>query len=165
MSYALNIDGAAQPQRAWIVQRDRRAAIPIRGTSSCAVYRRSVMRATHWARWATCALAISICVPAALADRGTKSVSTCTTFDQADKGENKVEFTIRNSCTIPVDCSISWRVICAPDSKKRRAVHAGATKLLLGDATSQSADASAAVCGDDSWSIDNIQWACQPNKE
>jgi len=123
------------------------------------------MRSPTWTRWATCALAISICVPVAFADRGTKSISTCTSFGQEDKGEDKVQFTVHNSCTIPVDCSISWRVVCAPQSKKRRAVHAGAAKLELPNGGMQSAEASATVCGDDSWSIDSIAWSCQPNKE
>ena len=123
------------------------------------------MRSATWTRGAACALAISFFVPVALADRGTKSISSCTLFDQQDKGDDKVEFTIQNSCTVPVDCSITWRVLCAPESKKRRASHAGAAKLALPNGSSQSAEASAAVCGDDSWSIDSIAWSCQPNKE
>jgi hypothetical protein len=125
------------------------------------------MRAKTWTRWAMCALAISICVPlAAVADRdGKKSIATCATFGQQDKGDDKVEFTIHNSCTVPVDCSISWRVVCAPESKKRRATHLGAAKLALTNNTVQTAEASAAVCGDDGWSIDNIAWSCQPNKD
>lgn len=123
------------------------------------------MRSTTWARWATCALAISILVPVATADHGSKSIATCTAFGQQDKGDDKVEFSIHNTCTIPVDCSISWRVVCAPESKKRRAVHPGAAKLLLADGSMQTAEASAAICGEDGWSIDNISWSCQPNKE
>ena len=123
------------------------------------------MRAASWTRWAACALAISICVPVALADRDKKSIADCTSFGQQDKGDDKVEFTIHNSCTIPVDCSITWRVVCAPESKKRRAVHAGAAKLALGNSSMQTAEASAAICGDDGWSIDHIAWSCQPNKD
>jgi len=121
------------------------------------------MRSHSWARWATCALAISISA-VAFADHH-KSLSDCTAFDQADKGEDKVEFTIHNTCTIPVDCTVSWRVVCAPDSKKRRSSHANATKLAITDGTSQSADASAAICGDDAWAIDSVNWSCLPNKE
>jgi hypothetical protein len=121
------------------------------------------MRATCWARWATCALAITICVPAS-ADRA-RSLSSCTSFDQTDKGDDRVAFTIRNTCSIPVDCSVSWRVVCAPDSKKRRALHPGAAKFAISDGGSQSAEASAAVCGDDAWAIDSVLWACQPNKD
>jgi hypothetical protein len=122
------------------------------------------MRATCWARWATCALAISICVPA-IADRARRSLADCTSFDQADKGDDKVAFTIRNACSIPVDCSVSWRLVCAPDSKKRRASHPGTARLAITEGGSQSAEASAAVCGDDAWAIDSVQWRCLPNKE
>jgi hypothetical protein len=125
------------------------------------------MRATTWARWASCALAIMIAVPAATAGDGgaKKSLATCTSFDQADKDEETVEFSIHNTCSIPVDCSISWRVVCAPDSKKRRASHAGAKKLSLSSMGGDSAQASAAVCGDDAWMIDGVQWSCEPNKD
>ncbi len=122
------------------------------------------MRSARRARWATCAIAISICVPAA-ADRHGRSLSDCTTFDQADKGEDAVAFSIKNGCTVPVDCSISWRVVCAPASKKRKSVHPSAAKLALTEGMTSSAEASAAVCGDDSWTIDGIEWSCQPNKD
>lgn len=123
------------------------------------------MRAASWTRWATCALAISICVPVAVADGGKKSISDCTSFGQEDKGDDKVQFTIQNTCTIPVDCAISWRLVCAPQSKKRRASHVGAAKLAFTSSSTQTAEASASVCGDDSWSLDNISWSCQPNKD
>lgn len=127
------------------------------------------MPSRRWARWATCALAMSICVPA-LADRDTgarakKSLSECTSFDQTEKTEVALDLSIKNSCTIPVDCSISWRVVCAPDSKKRRSVHPASSKLSLVEGATSSAQASAAVCGDESWSIEAIEWSCQPNKE
>jgi hypothetical protein len=124
------------------------------------------MRSTQWAKWASCALAISICVPVAFADRGAKrSLASCTSFDQQDKGDDGVQFTLQNSCTVPVDCTVSWRVVCAPDSKKRKTTHAGSAKLALADANAQSAQASAAVCGDDGWAIDSITWSCEPNKD
>src|SRR4051812_29556079 len=110
------------------------------------------MRSTTWARWATCALAIMIIVPAATADRGDKrTIATCTSFDQTDKDADTVELSIHNSCSMPVDCTMSWRVVCAPESKKRRAVHPGSSKLALISAGTGSAQASATVCGDDAW--------------
>ncbi|HEX7844130.1 MAG TPA: hypothetical protein VF469_41930 [Kofleriaceae bacterium] len=126
------------------------------------------MRTVSWVRWATCALTLSIAVstviPAA-ADRRQRSLAACTSFDQADKGDSKVAFTIHNACSIPVDCSVSWRVVCAPDSKKRRASHPSAARLAVLDGGTQSAEASAAICGDDAWSIDSVEWSCQPNKD
>ena len=123
------------------------------------------MRTATWARWATCALAVTILVPTALADRGHRSLADCTAFDQADKDDSTVKFTIHNGCSVPVDCAISWRVVCAPDTKKRRASHANATKLALTDGGTNSAEASAAVCKDDSWAIKDVEWSCAPNKD
>lgn len=124
------------------------------------------MRSATWTRWATCALALSICVPLAAAQpTRTRSVATCTTFDQEDKDDETLSLKIHNTCSIPVDCTLSWRVVCAPESKKRRAVHKRSTNLTVTDGTTQTTDASAAVCGDDAWVIDSILWSCQPNKD
>lgn len=123
------------------------------------------MRTNTWARWATCALAIMIAIPAATADRAKKSLAECTSFDQQDKDDDATVFTIQNTCTVPVDCSITWRVVCAPDSKKRRSTHAKSAKLAVNDSGAGSAEASAAVCGDDAWAIDSVNWSCEPNKD
>jgi hypothetical protein len=122
------------------------------------------MRAALWARWATCALAISICVPA-LADRGRRSLDTCTRFDQVDQGDDKVAFTFHNACSIALECSVSWRLVCAPESAKRRSAHPGSASFQLADGSSQSATASASVCGSEAWVIDSVRWRCEPNKD
>lgn len=109
-------------------------------------------------------LALSVFVPAALADR-TKSIADCTYFDQKDKTDDTVEMSIKNMCTVPVDCTMSWRVVCAPDSKKRRSVHPGSAKVSLESGATTAKEASAATCGDDGWSIDSIKWSCEPNKD
>jgi len=120
----------------------------------------------RWARWATCALAISVCVPAALADKASKkSIADCTTFSQEEKGEDTMQLKIHNSCSIPVDCSVSWRIVCAPESAKRKAVHVDSKKFSLTEGTEQSIEASASVCGDDAFSLDSIKWGCEPNKD
>jgi hypothetical protein len=115
-------------------------------------------------RWASCALALLIFSASADADHQ-KSLADCTAFDQADKGDSDVQMTIRNSCSIPVDCELTWRVVCDPDSKKRRSVHPGDVKLTITGGTSQSTEASAAVCGDGGWQIDSVGWSCQENKD
>ena len=125
------------------------------------------MRTFSWTRWAACALAITVAVPVALADHGTtkiKSISSCTTFDQADKGEDAVELNVQNCCAAAIECTVSWQVTCI-DAKKHKTTHPSEQKLSVTEGTSQSTDASAAVCGDQSWSIDAIQWSCQPPKD
>ena len=123
------------------------------------------MRSTRWARWATCALAVSLSVTAALADHKGRSLSDCTSFDQQDKSDDSVQFTIHNGCSVPVDCAVSWKVICAPDTKKRRSSHASSAKLALTDGGTSTTEASAAICKDDSWSIEGVEWSCAPNKD
>lgn len=123
------------------------------------------MRSTPWARWATCALAISILSVPALANRSKKSLADCTSFQQTEKGEDTIELTITNTCKVPVDCSIKWRVVCAPDAPKRRAVHQKSSKVTLTEGAGGGAEASAALCGDDSFAIDSIQWGCELNKD
>lgn len=120
---------------------------------------------TTWARWATCALAISLAVPALAGKRVSKSLSDCTTFTQTDKSDVAVELSVHNSCKAQVDCSISWKVVCAPQSQKRRTVHAKSTKFTLTEGTGQSAEASAEICGDEAWTIQSIQWGCEPSKD
>ena len=92
MSDTLNTDGAAAMRCAG--GRARRQ-VP-RGVPPIALDLRAVtgglsMRATSWTRWATCALAISICVPARspMATRRSRS-RACTSFDQEDKGDDTV---------------------------------------------------------------------------
>jgi putative hemolysin len=132
------------------------------------------MRTVSSVRWAgstlvlALALAISI-VPAsavpASADRAHRDIAACASFDQVGRGDDRVAFTIRNACSIPVDCAVSWRVVCAPDAKKRRASHPGSARLAIPEGASLSAEASAAICGDDAWVIDAVVWSCQPNKD
>ncbi len=121
------------------------------------------MRPLRTARWATCALAITICVPA-LAD-SKRSLSDCTSFAQTETGEENVELAVHNSCKVPIDCTVKWRVICAPDAPKRRASHAKKSAFTLTEGTGKSTVASAAVCGDDAFTIDQIEWGCEPNKD
>jgi hypothetical protein len=122
------------------------------------------MRSTTVARWATCALALGIFVSSATASN--RSIAACTTFAQVDKDDDSVEFTVKNSCSIPVDCSLSWEVVCAPKSKTRRVVHADSAKLsLAADRGVQSKAISAAVCGDDSWMISGVAWSCAANND
>lgn len=125
------------------------------------------MRSMTGARWATCALAAMIAIPACTpASAGSKkSLDDCTSFEQVETSEEAMDLTIKSTCSIPIDCSVSWRVVCAPDSKKRRATHRGSAKMSFPTVDTKSTQASAAVCGDDPWILDSINWACEPNKD
>jgi len=95
-----------------------------------------------------------------------KSLATCTSFDQTDKDDDTVTFSIKSSCEIPIDCTVQWRLVCAPTSKSRRAEHAKlVTFTAMGQSSSQSTDAGGGECGADSWEIDQVSWSCTPNKD
>jgi hypothetical protein len=108
---------------------------------------------------------VTVASSVALADRGGRSLADCTAFNQEDKSDDTVSFTIHNGCSVPVDCAVSWKVVCAPDAKKRKSFHPGSKKLALTDGGTSSTEASAAVCKDDSWSIEDVSWSCSPNKD
>jgi hypothetical protein len=122
------------------------------------------MRSHRRVRWAICALAISIAIPAG-ADSSRKSVADCAAFSQAEKDEATLELSIHNSCTMPVDCTITWRVVCAPESRTRKAAHAHRDRFTLTTGTGKSTQASALECGDDAFTLDQVQWSCEPNKD
>lgn len=121
------------------------------------------MRSLRRARWATCALVLVTCLPA-IADHK-KSLADCTSFGQSNKGDDAVVFTVNNACTIPLDCTLEWHVICAPDARSRRSDHPTVAKFALDHGSQETREASAAVCGDDAWVIHDIQWGCEPSKD
>jgi hypothetical protein len=124
------------------------------------------MRTMLWARGALIALATSILVPAcSTASASKRSLDDCTSFQQVESSEEVMNLTIQSSCSIPIDCTVSWRVVCAPESKKRRTTHRGAAKMSFPTMDTKSVQASAAVCGDDGWQLDSINWACTPNQD
>ncbi len=122
---------------------------------------------SSWARWAACALVLAVVAQPALADKRKKkvkprpSIAACTSFEQVDRIDDSVDLVIANSCEIAVSCSVSWTVTCAPESKRIHR-HQRGQAFALASMASQSANASAAVCGNDGWVIDDVVWSCQP---
>ena len=133
------------------------------------------MRSIRRARWACFALALSLVLPTQLAvadDAKTrpmkkkKSVDECTSFDQRDRDEEDgVDFSIHNSCSMPVSCSIRWAVTCAPESKKRRSRKSDSHAFQLDASNGITLTASTSRCGDDGWQVDDISWSCAPARD
>jgi hypothetical protein len=131
-------------------------------------------RPSHRARWARCALAlaaITSLATTAAADRKKKvkkptktPVSVCAHFDQIDKEDDGVDLVVANRCEVKLTCSVSWRLTCAPDTRKAtRTQRASAFELDLN--SDQSTLASPGECGNDGWMIDDVVWSCQPQPE
>ncbi len=102
----------------------------------------------------------------AIADtvRAKRSLARCTAYEQRES-EASLDITIKNSCTMPIDCTISWQLVCAPESKKRKKVSSESTSFTISTNSSQLTAASASSCGDDSWLIKSLTWRCEASKE
>jgi len=128
------------------------------------------MRSPIRARRRSCVLAllVCLCIPTlAAADDPPRRrpVSACTRFDQRASGEDAVDLVVANRCAIPVDCSVTWTVTCAPESPKRRSTKREGAAFRLEPTTSQTTTASAARCGGDGWQITAITWSCAPARD
>ena len=127
------------------------------------------MRSRNRARWASCALALVSLTAPAVADKSVHkskgSIAECASFDQKDSGDTSVDFTVTNSCTIKVECSVTWSLTCAPDSPKHRSRKQQGASFNLETTEAKTTTASADSCGDAGWSIDDVNWSCAPSKD
>jgi hypothetical protein len=115
---------------------------------------------------AHCSLVAFLVAPvAADAPRPRRSLASCTAFDSRERGEAALELTVRNTCTMPIACTVSWQLICAPQAKKRRQVIPGSVAFTLASNNAHSTEASAAACGDDNWLINGVTWRCAASDE
>ncbi len=88
--------------------------------------------------------------------------SRCVKYSQlmgADK--QSVDVRLRNRCASEMTCSIEWKLSC--DADPADAPVRDRTEIATmkrGDTSTM--NLSAAACGDDGWSVDDIQWNCNP---
>jgi hypothetical protein len=91
-----------------------------------------------------------------------KSIANCALFTQTDRSDDGIAIVVANACGIPLNCKVSWSVVCAPDSAKRRVKHSSRLAFALEDGKQEEHTASPGVCKSDNWSIENIAWSCAP---
>ena len=122
--------------------------------------------------WVMCAWALAtveisdheithVGVPEAAAQakpKGKAPVSRCVRFSQEKSGDAALALTLKNRCDADLSCSVGWSVRCDADTDGKRKEREVFT--LLDDAT-YTVTASADVCGDDGWAINDVTWACQ----
>jgi len=92
------------------------------------------------------------------------SVASCASFAQKDSGDVTVDFKVTNACPMPLECSVTWSVTCAPDSSRRSKKYEGSS-FTLATMDEKTTTATAARCGDDGWAIADVSWSCAPAKE
>lgn len=94
-----------------------------------------------------------------------RSLASCTQAEQRDKDALSIALTVRSTCSMPIDCKVTWSLVCAPQARKRRKVTPNEASFTVQSSSSQETELSAAACGDDSWLIKDVSWRCEPSKE
>ena len=87
--------------------------------------------------------------------------SRCVRYNQVLGGDKQsVDISLRNRCKAAVTCSVEWKVTCDSDPADAEAKDF-ARVVEIGGRDRESVNASAAVCGDDGWAVDDIKWECE----
>lgn len=90
------------------------------------------------------------------------SVTQCMSYNETPNPSGGLDLTIQNNCGFSAKCKLAWKVVCAPQSTKRRKLHSHLVMFDLEPGQSQSRHANASACGDDSWQLSAITWSCTP---
>lgn len=92
-----------------------------------------------------------------------KTIARCVKYSQT-KGSDKqsVKVGLRNRCRYAVSCTVEWSVTCDDDADDAPAREQART-VDLDRGNREIISASAAVCGDAGWAVDDIRWTCEPN--
>ena len=87
-------------------------------------------------------------------------ISRCVRYTQV-MGEDKqsVDISLRNRCKAPVACVVEWKVSCDGEDTETREF---SDAMKLAGKARETVTASAAVCGDEGWAVDDIEWECEP---
>lgn len=93
---------------------------------------------------------------AARGKRSAQFASDCAEYSQV-KVNDGLRFELRNTCSYPMSCNLSWEVRCAGG---RASPGERSTLLELPAGGTASAAAYASACAPHGWSISNVRWRC-----
>lgn len=90
-----------------------------------------------------------------------KRIARCVKYSQKRGSDDQsVDVGLRNRCRYDVSCTVEWTVSCEDDEADAPARHQ-ARSVDLDRGAREIINASAAVCGDGSWAVDDIRWTCE----
>jgi hypothetical protein len=106
-----------------------------------------------------CAMAIGASSTAAKPTK--QKIARCVKYSQArGADEQSVDVGLRNRCRFDVACTVEWKISC--DGDDAGTVREQARNVSLDRGAREIITASATVCGDESWAVDDIRWTCEP---
>ena len=96
------------------------------------------------------------------ADKKRPPISRCIKYSQKKGADQQsVAVGLKNRCGYDVSCTVEWSVSCEDDDDQTaRRNETRSLDLDRGDA--EIIRASAAMCGDGDWAVDDIRWSCDP---
>lgn len=89
----------------------------------------------------------------------TTPVSRCVNAEKADTDVG-MDLSFSNDCDLSVACAVRWTVVCE-GAKGKRSI-AGARSLRMAESAKAEIHISAEACGNESWTIDDPSWKCDP---
>jgi hypothetical protein len=115
----------------------------------------------HLLKTALIAFGLLAIANAAMADRAAageaESAGDCVGVSRTEAGDGLV-FEIQNGCDRKLACEMTWNLKCG--EKPATLTERGQEKFAISADASHSVAATATACGNRSWRIDNVQWAC-----
>ena len=109
-----------------------------------------------------CAVAIGATTSVAKPPK-TKKVRCVKYTQKKGVDEQSVDVGLRNRCRFAVSCTVEWTVSCEDDDDKTP-VRRQSRFVEHDRGDSEIVSASAAICGDGSWAVDDIRWNCEPDR-
>jgi len=91
-----------------------------------------------------------------------RAIRRCVSYKQ-EQYDDGLSILLKNRCDFDLSCSLSWRVRCDEDESGTK--RSKAELLTIDQGNSDSAYASASVCGDDGWRVTDVRWSCEDAAE
>ncbi len=89
----------------------------------------------------------------------TESADDCVGFTLVES-EQGLAYELANACEKHLSCRMSWTLVCGDD--RQGSTHPGARQFAVAEHAAANVEISVAACGNKSWLVDDIAWACDP---
>lgn len=90
-------------------------------------------------------------------------LSRCVKYSQ-EIGEADMTLALTNRCKQALECTMTWSLQCHKDDDEVEATERGET-FDIARGKRYTVTASASLCGEDGWSIEDVSWTCRDPAE
>lgn len=90
-------------------------------------------------------------------------LSRCVKYSQ-EIGEADMTLVLKNRCKQALECTMTWALQCHKEDDATETTERGET-FDIARGQDHTVIASASLCGDDGWSIQDVRWSCRDPAE